>query len=180
MMKKIIAIAVFVTLTGIAFGQKYKTTTGSISFSSDAVLEKIDAKNNQATSLLDASSGKLAFIVLIKSFEFDKSLMQTHFNDNYMQSDTYPKSTFDGQLSNNADVNYAKNGTYNVMVTGKLTIHGVTKEVSNAGTITVSGTSITVKSSFKIKLADYNINNDKIKNIASDIEVNVNTTLVKQ
>ena len=179
-MKKIIAITAFVALTGIAFGQKYKTTTGSVNFYSKAALEDIEAKNNQATALLDASNGNLAFIVVIRSFEFDKSLMQTHFNDNYMQSDSYPKSTFDGKITNNADVNYGKNGDYNVTVTGKLTIHGVTKEVTATGTLTVSGTNVTVKSSFKVKLEDYGIKNDKIKNIASDIEVNVNSTLAKQ
>jgi len=130
--------------------------------------------------LLDASNGNLAYIVIIKSFEFDKSLMQTHFNDNYMQSETYPKSTFDGKITNNSSVKYGTNGTYDVQVSGKLTIHGVTKEVSASGTLTVNGNTITLKSSFKVKLEDYGIKNDKIKNIASEIEVNVNTALVKQ
>jgi uncharacterized membrane protein len=179
-MKRIIAITAFIALTGIAFGQKYKTTTGSIGFYSKATLEDIEAKNNQVTGLLDASNGNLAYIVIIKSFEFDKSLMQTHFNDNYMQSETYPKSTFDGKITNNSSVKYGTNGTYDVQVSGKLTIHGVTKEVSASGTVTVNGNTITLKSSFKVKLEDYGIKNDKIKNIASEIEVNVNTALVKQ
>jgi len=179
-MKRIIAITAFIALTGIAFGQKYKTTTGSIGFYSKATLEDIEAKNNQVTGLLDASNGNLAYIVIIKSFEFDKSLMQTHFNDNYMQSETYPKSTFDGKITNNSSVKYGTNGTYDVQVSGKLTIHGVTKEVSASGTLTVNGNTITLKSSFKVKLEDYGIKNDKIKNIASEIEVNVNTALVKQ
>jgi uncharacterized membrane protein len=179
-MKRIIAITAFIALTGIAFGQKYKTTTGSIGFYSKATLEDIEAKNNQVTGLLDASNGNLAYIVIIKSFEFDKSLMQTHFNDNYMQSETYPKSTFDGKITNNSSVKYGTNGTYEVQVSGKLTIHGVTKEVSASGTVTVNGNTITLKSSFKVKLEDYGIKNDKIKNIASEIEVNVNTALVKQ
>lgn len=179
-MKRIIAITAFIALTGVAFGQKYKTTTGSIGFYSKATLEDIEAKNNQVTGLLDASNGNLAYIVIIKSFEFDKSLMQTHFNDNYMQSDTYPKSTFDGKITNNQDVKYGTNGTYNVSVSGKLTIHGVTKDVTATGTVAVNGSTVTLKSSFKVKLEDYGIKNDKIKNIASEIEVNVNTALTKQ
>lgn len=179
-MRKMIVVAAFLVSSIAVFSQKYKTTTGSISFHSHAALEDIDAKNNQVTALLDPSNGGLAFIVLIKSFEFDKSLMQTHFNDNYMNSDTYPKSTFEGKISNNADVNYGRNGSYDVTVTGKLTIRGVTKDVSATGTATVNGTSITLKSSFKIKLEDYGIKNDKVKNISSEIEVNVNTTLAKQ
>lgn len=179
-MRKTILLTALLVSSIAVFSQKYKTTTGSISFHSHAALEDIDAKNNQATALLDPSNGGLAFIVFIKSFEFDKSLMQDHFNDNYMNSDTYPKSTFEGSITNNHDVNYGKNGTYNVNVSGKLTIRGVTKDVSSAGTATVSGTSITLKSSFKIKLEDYGIKNDKVKNISSDIEVTVNSTLVKQ
>jgi hypothetical protein len=177
-MKKIIAVTALIALTGIVFGQKYKTTTGSISFSSKATLEDIEAKNNQVTGLLDASTNGLAFIVLIKSFEFDKQLMQTHFNDNYMESDKYPKSTFEGKITSAVD--YAKSGTQNVNVSGKLTIHGVSKDVTAAGTLTVSGTNVTLKSFFKIKLEDYGIKNDKVKNIASEIEINVNTTLAKQ
>jgi polyisoprenoid-binding protein YceI len=97
-----------------------------------------------------------------------------------MQSDTYPKSTFDGKITNNSDIKYGTNGTYEVTVSGKLTMHGVTKEVTAGGSLLVSGTNVTLKSSFKVKLEDYGIKNDKVKNISSDIEVNVNTTLAKQ
>jgi hypothetical protein len=178
MSKRIIVVAAFFALSAIAFGQKYKTTTGSISFYSKASLEDIEARNNQVTALLDASNGGLAFIVLIKSFEFDKQLMQTHFNDNYMESDKYSKSTFEGKITNAVD--YTKSGNQEVQVAGKLMIHGVTKEVSAPGTLSVSGSNITLKSSFKIKLEDYGIKNDKVKNIASEIEINVNVILAKQ
>jgi hypothetical protein len=179
-MKKIIVVAAFTLLTGIAFGQKYKTSTGAISFNSHATMEDISAKNNQVTGLLESSTGELAYIVLIKSFEFSNALMQGHFNDNYMQSDTYPKSTFSGKITNNSDIDYGKNGETNITVSGKLTIHGVAKDVTATGTISVSGTNVTLKSSFKVKLEDYGIKNDRIKNIANEIEVNVNTTLAKQ
>jgi len=179
-MKKIIILSVFAAFTGIISAQKYKTTTGAISFYSHATIEDITAKNNQVTGLLESSTGDLAYIVLIKSFEFSNALMQSHFNDNYMQSDTYPKSTFSGKITNNSEVDYTKNGEKNISVTGKLTIHGVSKDVTSAGTITVSGSNVTLKSTFKIKLEDYGIKNDRVKNIASEIEVTVNTTLAKQ
>lgn len=179
-MKKFIAIATLLIAGNFVFAQKYKTTTGSVSFFSKAKLENIDAKNNQATALLDASNGNLAFIVLIKSFEFDKKLMQTHFNNNYMESDKYPKGTFDGKITNNSSVKYGTDGTYNVSVSGKLTIHGVTKNVTESGTVTVKGSNVTLKSTFKVKLSDYGIKNDKTKYIASEIEVTVNSTLAKQ
>src|SRR6478672_5318268 len=138
-MKKIIAVATLSVLAGIAFGQKYKTTTGAIGFYSHATMEDITANNNQVTGLLESSTGELAYIVLIKSFEFSNSLMQSHFNDNYMQSDTYPKSTFSGKINNNSAINYGKNGDTDISVTGNLTIHGVTKNVTANGTINVNG-----------------------------------------
>ncbi len=179
-MKKIIVLAAFATFTGMISAQKYKTTTGAISFYSHATIEDITAKNNQVTGLLESSTGELAYIVLIKSFEFSNALMQSHFNDNYMQSDTYPKSTFSGKITNNSEVDYSKNGDKQISVTGKLMIHGVTKDVTSVGTITVAGTNVTLKSTFKVKLEDYGIKNDRVKNIASEIEITVNTTLAKQ
>lgn len=179
-MKKIIVTAVLIALVGITFGQKYNTKVGSVSFHSKATLEDIEAKNNQVSAGIDASTGDMAFVVLIKSFEFDKALMQTHFNDNYMESDKYDKSTFSGKITNNADVKYTVNGSYNVSVTGKLMIHGVTKDVTATGAIAVSGSTLTLTSSFRIKLEDYGIKNDKVKNISSDIEVKVNTSLAKK
>lgn len=178
-MKNLFLAVAFIVSLGYAQNEtKYKTSTGSISFFSSTTLEDIKANNNQVTALL-SSSGAVAVIVSIKSFEFDKSLMQTHFNENYMESDKFPKSTFDGKITNMADVKLNTNGTYSVTVAGKLTIHGVTKEVSEKGTVEVSGTNITIKAKFKVKLPDYNIKNDKTNNISNEIEVTVNCKLAK-
>src|SRR5688500_15365572 len=127
----IAAAAVFVI--GSAFapaGQVLTTRTGHISFYSSAKLEDIEAHNYQVSSSLNTETGDMAYVVMIKSFQFKKALMQEHFNENYMESDKYPKSTFKGKITDLSKVNFNKDGTYNVKVQGDLFIHGVTKNVT--------------------------------------------------
>lgn len=160
-MKRIVftAIAV-VACIAPALAQKYSTRTARISFDATAQgsPEDITAVNNEVASIVDAKSGDMVFQVPVKSFKFKRALMQEHFNENYMESDKYPKADFKGAIANAATVNFAKDGTYDAKVTGKLTIHGVTNEVSVPGTVVVKGSSITMKATFKAKLADYKIN----------------------
>lgn len=178
--KNLCTLASLLFLTTIATAQdRYFTKTGKIDFYSQAALEDIQAKNNTVTAVLDTKSGAVQFSVPMKGFEFEKKLMQEHFNENYVESDKYPKAEFKGAVSNNAAVNYAKEGSYNVTVKGKLTLHGVTKDVEAPGTVKVSGGKIDAASTFNIKLSDYNISipavvKDKISNA---IKVNVSTQL---
>src|SRR5215210_2358697 len=138
--KTFIAFASFVLIVTTAHSQdRYFTKTGSIQFYSKAPLEDIEAKNKTVTAVLDTKSGAVQFSVPMKGFEFQKQLMQQHFNENYVESDKYPKADFKGTVVNNSAVNYLTDGTYNVTVKGKLTIHGVTNDVEAPGTIKVSG-----------------------------------------
>lgn len=142
-----------------AFAQKYMTRTGKISFNATAPNspEKIEAVNNEVANILDAATGDVVFQVLVKSYKFERALMQEHFNEKYMESDTYPKSEFKGKIMNLSDINFTKDGTYDAKVSGKLTIHGVTKDVSTTGTITVKGNTLGMKSKLTVKMADYKI-----------------------
>jgi polyisoprenoid-binding protein YceI len=72
-----------------------------------------------------------------------------------MESDKFPKAEFKGTITNVATVNFAKDGAYPVMVTGNLTIKGITKPVSAAGLIVIEKGKVNTKSTFKIKLKDY-------------------------
>lgn len=157
------------------FAQKYMTRTGKIIFdaTSKKSPEKIEAINNEVANILDAQSGDIIFQVLIKSFKFEKELMQEHFNENYMESDKYPKAEFKGNITNHADVNFSKDGTYNVNVTGKLTIHNVTNDVTVPGTITVKGNTIMAKTRFSVVLKDYKI---EIPSLVAD-KVSTTTTI---
>jgi polyisoprenoid-binding protein YceI len=137
--------------------ERYFTKTGTIQFFSKAALEDIEATNKTVTAVLDAKTGAMQFAVQMKGFAFKKALMQQHFNENYVESDKYPKAGFKGTITNNATVDYSKDGTYNVVVKGLLTLHGVTKEIEAPGTIKVSAGELTGKSSFAIQLSQFSI-----------------------
>jgi polyisoprenoid-binding protein YceI len=139
------------------FGQKLISKNSHIWFSASTPLENIEAHNRQAVSILDPAAGTLAFNVLVKGFEFKVALMQEHFNENYLESDKYPKSSFTGKINNNSEINYKKDGTYTADVSGDLTIHNVTKPVSTKGTIEIKNGVVTAKAQFIVKPADYNI-----------------------
>lgn len=179
-MKQLIPILFCTLLSVNSHAQgKYITKTGKIHFFSTAALEDINATNKSAIGLLDTQTGDLQFAALIKGFEFKKALMQEHFNKNYMESDKYPRADFKGVITNNSVVNYTTNGTYNVTVKGKLTMHGITKDVDIPGTITVKDGKLTTSSTFNVAVADYNITIPKIyrDNIAKSIKVTVECTL---
>jgi polyisoprenoid-binding protein YceI len=178
MKKFVIAVALLGMTTG-AYAQKYMTRTGKVSFFSATSMENIEAFNNEVASVLDAKSGDLVFQVPIKSFKFEKALMQEHFNENYMESDKYPKAEFKGKVTDISKVNFSKDGTYSVTTSGKMTMHGVTKDVTIPGTITVKGKDVTANSKFKVKTADYKISIPKVVEgkIAKEIEVTVNSIL---
>src|SRR5437868_7178645 len=135
-MKKIIAVCFVLSLSLIVNAQtRFITKNGKIFFSATSSMEKIEAKNEKATSVLDVSTGALEFAVLMKAFTFEKALMQEHFNENYAESDKFPKATFKGNVVNIKSVDLNKNGTYNVKIKGIMTIHGESKEVATDGTL---------------------------------------------
>jgi len=144
-------------------GGIYSSNTGNIHFFSHTPVEDIEATNHKVKSAFDSKSGKLQFSVLIKDFEFEKALMQEHFNENYMMSTKYPKATFNGTIDNISGVNFEKAGTYTSPITGKLTIKDVTKTVTTTATFKVSSV-VNGKAVFKLNPEDYNI---KIPNVVS-------------
>jgi hypothetical protein len=176
-MKHLVVIA-FVLVAQLAIGQKYFSKTGKVTFHSKAPTEVIEATNSSASTVIDVASGAMEWAVLIQGFKFDKALMQEHFNENYMESGTYPKAKFKGKIDNLAAVNFTKDGQYNVDVSGQLEIHGVTKPVTTKGTITVKGGQISANSKFKVLLADYGIEIPKVvaENISKEVEIDVQAT----
>jgi len=161
--------------------QKYMTRMGQISFFSNTPIEDIEAINNEVSAIIDIENGNAVYEVPIKSFRFEKALMQQHFNEKYMESDRYPIAKFTGHLTNFNDIDFKKNGTYPAIMAGKLTLHGVTKFVQTKGTLTVQDSVLTTQCIFTLALKDYNIDIPKlvIKKIAKEIEVTVNCPLKK-
>ena len=176
-MKKIVTLLVlFTSLHCVATAQKYFTKNGQISFFSKATLENIKADNNQVTSTLNTSTGELLFSLLNNAFHFEKALMEEHFNDNYMESDKYPRSTFRGSITNISAINVGTDGTYTANVTGDLTIHGVTKNITVAGSILVKGGKVSASAVINVKPKDYNISIPAAvrNNISETIQLTIN------
>lgn len=159
-MKKIMIVAAILLAAGYVHAQdKFYTKTGKITFdaTSPSSPEKVAGINRSVTCVLDSKTGNMQFAVLMKGFEFEKALMQEHFNENYVESNKFPKAEFKGAITDNSSVNYTKDGVYNVKVKGQLTIHGVTKDVETDGKITIKGGKPSATASFSAALSDYNI-----------------------
>jgi len=173
---KRIAILFFLLASGYAVnGQKYMTKNGFIGFYSHTPMEDIKAENNQVAAVLDAGTGEMVFQLLIKSFRFEKALMEEHFNENYMESEKFPKSTFKGKITNLSTVNFSKNGSYDVTVEGDLTLHNVTNKVNAKGTIEIIAGGINASSKFYIVPEDYKIEIPGVvrEKISKNLEVTV-------
>jgi polyisoprenoid-binding protein YceI len=168
----------FVGCMASAKAQVYASKAANLRFFSETPIENIEAVSNTTVGVLATDKNSLQFSVFIKSFVFDKALMQEHFNENYMESETYPKATFSGIVSGISD--WSKEGTYDVTATGDLTIHGVTQKRTIPGKITISGESIVVESKFMVKCVDHKIEIPKIviQKIAEEIEVSLNAKML--
>jgi polyisoprenoid-binding protein YceI len=175
-MKKISIWILFLSIISInTNAQKFYTKNGLISFYSQAPVEDIKADNNEVMSVVNTSTGDIQFSLLNTGFHFKKALMEEHFNEDYMESDKYPKSTFKGKITNLSEINFSKDGTYNTAVSGELFIHGITNKVTATGTITVKDGVFSTTSKFKIQLANYKITIPSVvkNNIAENIEITV-------
>ena len=149
----------------------YATKTGKVKFFSTTPVEDIEAVNNQADAKL-GTNGQMVFMVAIRGFKFDNSLMQEHFNgDDYMQSSKFPKAVFKGNIANLKDVDFTKDGSYKVSVKGTMEIHGVKKEITVPGTIDIKGGKVSSKSVFKVNIADYGVKGHE--KVAKAVEVTV-------
>jgi polyisoprenoid-binding protein YceI len=159
--------------TNQAGQETYVCKNAKISLFSKAPLEDIDAESVKGTSVFNAAKGELAFSVSIRSFQFQKSLMQEHFNENYMESDRYPNASFRGQILEKPD--FSKNGTYPVNVKGTLEVHGVKQNRTIPGKITVNNGAIGMTSTFLVLCKDHQIEIPKLvfQKIAESIQVQV-------
>ena len=136
---------------------RFFTRSGTISFFSATPLEDIEATNQLVAAAVDVQSGQLAFTVPMPEFQFRKKLMQEHFNENYLESEKYPKSTFKGRLVDFGAAALDRPGPQPVVAEGELTIHGVTRHVRVPGTLERQGNRLLVNTKFAVAPADYNI-----------------------
>jgi hypothetical protein len=158
-----------------ASAQKFITQSGFASFFSSAPLEDIAAENHKVSSIIDFNSGEVAVNIRIRDYHFDKSLMEEHFNENYLESDRYPNSSFKGKFESTRPIEPAVDGIYPVKVKGVLTLHGVTRNLETDGTIEVKNGEVKASTAFKVALQDYKIKIPRlvIKNIAEVVDVKI-------
>ena len=174
-MKRLSVLFFLLTIAFAVNAQKYMTRNGYIGFFSHTPMEDIKGDNNQVSGVLDIATGEMVFQALIKSFHFDRALMEEHFNENYMESDKIPKTTFKGKITNLSSVNFSKNGTYEITVEGDLMIHDFTNRITTKGTLEVVDGGINANSKFNIVPEDYKIAIPGVvrEKINKDLEVTV-------
>lgn len=160
--------------------QVYESKKNKITFFSQAPLEDIESESNRAYVMADLSSGEVKSTVPISSFAFKKSLMQQHFNTQYMESDKFPYASFTGKLNNIDDLKQQKNGEYTL--NGSMTIHGVTQSYTETATIRFEDEKLNGNVKFKVRVDDHDIKIPRfvIRNIAEVIDVEVWINLTKK
>jgi hypothetical protein len=166
-------------LVANSIGQDIVTTrSGVVVFFSSAPLEDIKATNKRVRAVMNTSTGEILVRVQIKDFEFSKSLMQKHFNDEYMESHIYPEAQLTGTI-HYPDSKKITQSPIDVVLKGNMTIHGVTQTFQTNGNIQKRGERIICEAIFTINVADYNVKIPKllIRNIAETVEVTVKLDL---
>ena len=165
MIRKILPLLFFISID--CYSQQYIANDGEITFFSYAPIEDIKAVNKKVSAAFDISNNDIVFQLYISDFNFRKKLMQTHFNENYLESDIFPKANFVGKV-------FALEED-SAIVRGLLTIHGVSKEIEANGMFIKNNNSIKISSEFNVKLEDYNVTIPTIVmyKIAEEILVNV-------
>ncbi len=156
---------------------RYITRTGQVTIFSHTAAENISAANNTVTGFINSATGDLAISVPVQSFQFEKALMQEHFNNsNFMDSKQYPRITLKGKIANAAAIDFSKNGKYEAAISGELRIKGVTKSVNEKAILEINNGRVTVNSKFVVKdISSYGVGKPmgkKKDNVANDIEVN--------
>jgi polyisoprenoid-binding protein YceI len=163
-MKRTILTLLIATISVVAFSQKKTTTSATVAFDASTAIDDLPkAENKTAIAAIDPSKNTVQFEAAIKNFAFSNPKIQEHFNQkNWLNSDEFPKATFNGVITNPMAVNFKKDGNYTVNVEGDLTIRGKTQKVKAPATIVVAGNTLKTSAAFNIKLADFGVEGQPI------------------
>jgi polyisoprenoid-binding protein YceI len=179
--KSILATIVIFLFIKIHAQEKWFTKSGKITFDATAPKspDNIKASNSTVVCVLNTTNGSLQFSLLMQAFVFEKALMQEHFNENYIESAKYPKATFTGFITNLNNIKLNTNGSYNAIIKGTLTLHGVNKDIETTAKITVENNQLNCIANFTVTISDYNISIPKLvsNNIAKQANINVLVSL---
>ena len=174
-MNKKIIILLFVLYSICSFSQKYISRNGSVQFNASTPLEIINPINNHVSSVFNSENGEIVFQMNMISFKFKKALMESHFNEKYVESEKYPKSTFTGKIKDWNSIMLDGNN-HNVTAVGKIIIHGIEKEIEVKGYIQKNNQNITINSEFELIISDFEIKIPKLvrDKISKEVKVEVN------
>jgi hypothetical protein len=161
---RIFASLLLLVCTQTLFAQKnYSTTSAQVRFIAQDDSD-IDAVNKAAVCRL---------IMLIKDFKFEMADMQKHFNEEYMETDKFPRAFFNGKITNFNTVNFSKDGKYPINVSGVMQVHGVNKTMETTGIIEIKGGVPKASAQFVVRLKDFKIGGILIKFVADEMNIDV-------
>lgn len=179
------SLLVAVALLTFSFGTQaqdvYVSSKSHIKFFSTTPVEDIEAHNYASVSTINPSTGEVVFSVPIQSFEFEKAMMQQHFNnEHFLESNVYPKSKFKATITNLGDIDFTKDGNYQAEIQGEMTIKDKTNPLKESGTITILGQTLTVNAVFNLTLADYGIVFDESEMVSTKIGKTIEVTVTAE
>jgi len=178
-MKKLLVLFT-ILLTTMSFSQdKIITKNGKVNFEATVPsFEEVKAKNEGVTCIINTKTSEIAALILVKGFRFKVALMEEHFNENYMESDKYPKATFKGKIENFDLSKLTANGK-DFTIKGKLELHGKSKDISVTANIKKTADGVNLTSDFYINTDDYDIQIPNIvsKKISKKVAVNLDFTM---
>ncbi len=173
-----LSLLILISLSSFA-QTKMITKSGKVTFEASVpAFEEIKAKNQAVTCVLNTGNGEIASLVLIKGFRFKVALMEEHFNENYMESDSYPKAIFKGKIEN-FDVSKLTETAKEYTVKGKMEMHGKIKETIIKATLRKSGEGIQINSDFNLNTDDYGIEIPSVvsKKVSKKVAVTLDATV---
>jgi hypothetical protein len=182
MKTRILTLAIIICAFGQIIAQnQIIDRNGTASFFSEAPMEDIEATNEKVLGAIDLDKGTLAVSMLMKGFQFERSLMQEHFNENYIESDKFPKATFKGVIKNFSELDFTKNASIEAEAEGEMEIHGVKKPFTASVKFDISKSKIGAATTFDISIADFDVEIPRlvIKNIAEVVEVKAKFNFVR-
>jgi len=179
---RLFMIVVLVAISVMTQAQdRFVSSKTHIKFYSTTPVEDIEANNYATVSTIDQSTGEVVFSVPIQSFEFEKAMMQEHFNnEHFLESNVYPKAKFKATITNLDEIDFTKNGEYHAEIEGEMTIKDKTNTLNESGTIAVKDQSLTVNAVFDLVLADYGITFADSALVSTKIGKSVEVTLVAE
>lgn len=181
LLSKITIVLMVFLISSHLYGQKYYTKTGDLKFEASAeAFEPVAAQHNETTAILETNTGQLAVLALVRGFHFRNALMEEHFNENYIESDKFPKASFSGIIEDFHSSVLKENKSFTLR--GELSLRGKSKEVVTKAILKQEGSDIHLMTTFIVSPQDFDIDIPKVvrNKIAEEITITATFILIKR